>query len=98
MKSPEELRAEARRLTEKINNIAAPQLKIELASRALALSERAEAIEISVEDPQIAQMNIMRYQSWLSGGLTDEAHRKNVEEALTDAEECLLCQDHPKPR
>ena len=52
MTSPEELRAEARRLMETVNTIADPQLKRELAARALELSERAEAIANSGRTPR----------------------------------------------
>ena len=89
MKSAEELRTEAHRLRETIRNISDPQLKIELASRALDLSERAEAIANSIEDPEIVRMNIARYQAMLAGGISDPSQRKIVEEMLADAETML---------
>jgi hypothetical protein len=49
----EELRAEARRSVEAANNSSETQLKKELSERALRLSERAEAIENSKEDPEM---------------------------------------------
>jgi hypothetical protein len=73
----EELRAEARRLIETVNNSSEAQLKKELAERALRLSERAEAIANSMEDPEIIEMNIRRYQGMLAGGLTDETSQKS---------------------
>jgi len=78
----EELRAEARYLVETANNSSEAQLKKEL-------SERAEAIANSMEDPEIIEMNIRRYQSMLAGGLTDETHRKAVDEMLADAQTLL---------
>ena len=82
----EELRAEARCLIETATNSSETQLKKELSERALRLSERAEAIANSMEDPEIIEMNIRRYQSMLAGGLTDETHRKAVDEMLADAQ------------
>jgi hypothetical protein len=89
MKSAEELRAQSRRLRETVENISDPQLKKELAARALELSERAEAIADSIEDPEIIRRNIARYQAMLSGGISDAFQRKIVEEMLDDAETML---------
>jgi hypothetical protein len=88
MQTAEELRAEARRLLEAANNISDPQLKKGLAARALALSERAEAIERSLEDPEIVRANIARYRSMLAGGLDDD-QRRIVEQMIADAEALL---------
>ena len=85
----EELRAEARRLIETANNSSEVRLTKELSERALRLSERAEAIANSMEDPEIIEMNIRRYQHMLAGGLTDEPHRKAVDEMLADAQTLL---------
>jgi hypothetical protein len=82
----EELRAEARQLIETANNSSKAQLKKGLSERALRLSERAEAIVNSMEDPEIIEMNIRRYQRMPVGGLTDERHRKVVDEMLADAQ------------
>jgi hypothetical protein len=68
-----------------VDNCSDPKLKKQLASDALALSERAEALADAIEDPSVIEKNIRRYQSWLAGGLTDEAHRRMLEDALTDA-------------
>ena len=89
MKSVEELRAEARRLRESISNISDPQLKRELAERALQLSERAEAIELSVEHPDILRANIRRFRSILEKGIDDATQKRIVEEMLADAEAML---------
>jgi len=81
----EQLRAEVRQLVETANNSSEAQLKKELAERALRLSARAEAIANSMEDPEIIETNIRCYQRMLAGGLTDEPHRKAVDEMLADA-------------
>ena len=89
MTSPEELRAEARRLMETVNTIADPQLKRELAARALELSERAEAIANSGEDPEIIRANIARYRAMLAAGTGDATQKRIVEDLLADAETLL---------
>jgi len=89
MKSAEELRAEARGLRESVNNLSDPQLKRELAARAFELAERAEAIENSMEDPEILRLNIARYRSMLNVGINDASQQKIVEEMLADAEAIL---------
>lgn len=89
MQSAGELRAEARRLMEAVKNISDPRLKEELASRALALSQRAEAMANSKEDREFLRMNIARYRSMLAAGINDSAQKKIVEEMLADAEELL---------
>ena len=90
MKSAEELRIEARRLRDAADSVADPQLKAELAARALELSERAEAIANSVENPEIIRANIARYRAMLAAGIADAGQKKIVEEMLADAEALLL--------
>ena len=85
----EKLRDEARHLIKMANNSSETELKKELSERALRLSERAEAIANSIEDPEIIEMNIRRYQYMLAGGLTDASHRKAVEKMLADAQTLL---------
>ena len=85
----EKLRVEARRLIEAATNSSKAQLKNELSVRALRLSVRAEAIANSIEDPEIVETNIRRYQHMLAGGLTDGPHRKAVNEMLADAQTLL---------
>ena len=89
MRSVVELRAEARRLRETIENVADPALKQELAARALDLSIRAEEIVRSQEAPEILRMNISRSRSMLAAGIDDEQKKRIVQEMLTDAEEVL---------
>lgn len=89
MKSAEELRAESRRLREAVKTLFDPQLKKELAARALDLAHRAEAIANSMENPKIIMMNIARYRSMLAAGISSESHKQIVEEMLADAETLL---------
>ena len=92
MRSVVELRAEARRLREMIENVADPALKQELAARALDLTIRAEEIAKSHEAPEILRMNISRYRSMLAAGIDERI----VLEMLRDAEE-MLAQVTGKP-
>ena len=89
MKSAEELRTEARRLMETVKNLSDPELKKELAERSLYLANRAEAIANSIEDPELIVINVSRYRSMLSAGISSESHKKLVEEMLADAEAML---------
>jgi hypothetical protein len=93
MASIEELRAEARRLREAADNVSDLQTKRELASRALELSQRAEAMAAGMGNAEILRANIERYRSLLSSGhhsgnLSDE-QRQLVTEMLDDAEALL---------
>jgi U3 small nucleolar RNA-associated protein 14 len=96
MRSVVELRAEARRLRETIENVADPALKQELAARALDLSIRAEEIARSHEAPEILRMNISRYRSMLAASTDDDQRKRIVQEMLRDAEE-MLAQVTGKP-
>ena len=96
MRSVVELRAEARRLRETIENVADPALKQELAARALHLSIRAEEIARSHEAPEILRMNISRYRSMLATGTDDDQRKRIVQGMLRDAEE-MLAQVTGKP-
>ncbi len=89
MATVEELRAEARRLRETVDNLSDPELKKQFAARALELSERAEAIERSQEDPQIVRSNVERYRSMLAAGIADPDQKRIVEDMLADAEAVL---------
>jgi hypothetical protein len=93
MRSVVELRAEARRLRETIENVADPALKQELAARALDLSIRAEEIARSHEAPEILRMNISRYRSMLAAGTDDDQRKRIVQKMLRDAEEILAQSD-----
>jgi hypothetical protein len=96
MRSVVELRAEARRLREMIENLADPALKQELAARAVDLSIRAEEIARSHEAPEILRMNISRCRSMLAAGIDDDQKKRIVLEMLRDAEE-MLAQVTGKP-
>jgi hypothetical protein len=87
--SVEELRVEARRLMEAAKSLSDPAIQKEMAARALELSERAEAIERSIEDPTIIRTNIERYRRMLASGVKDEGQRRILEEMLSDAEALL---------
>jgi hypothetical protein len=86
MTSVEELRAEARHLREAAENISDPQTKRELASRALELAERAEALANGMGDPEILRANIERYRSLLASGTISSDQRRIIREMLDDAE------------
>jgi hypothetical protein len=90
MRSAEELRAESRRLRETIKTTSNPVLKQQLASQALDLAIRAEAIADSSENLAIIRTKIERYRRML---LTDngksEAHKQTIEKMLRDANEIL---------
>src|SRR4051794_37747389 len=88
MRSAEELRTEARRLRLASTMIADPAVKVELASRALELAERAEAIAASSEHPEFIRSNINRYRGMLAA-TTNETFREVLEHFLQDAEEML---------
>jgi hypothetical protein len=85
----DELRVQARRLLETAHGISNIEMKEELAACALALSVRAEAVTHAIENHEIIQPNIRRYQSRLSAGICDEIQKKAVEEMLVDAEQLL---------
>ncbi|MGE5268314.1 MAG: hypothetical protein ACM3JG_01435, partial [Thiohalocapsa sp.] len=89
MRSAEELRLEARQLRETASKLTAPELKKELAARALALSERAEAIANSRGHRQRLIENIARYRRMLTIGIEDATQQLLVRDMLADAEELL---------
>jgi phage-related minor tail protein len=97
MKSAEELRAESRRLREAVKTLSDPQLKKELAARALDLAHRAEAIANSMKNPEIIMINIARYRSMLAAGISSESHKKIIEEMLADAETLLTTLSKKSP-
>jgi hypothetical protein len=92
MDSVEELRAEVRRLRDAANTISDPEAKRELASRALELSRRAEALESGMIDPEILGANIERYRSLLASGSLSDKQKRIVEDLLAEAETLLA---HP---
>jgi hypothetical protein len=89
MTSVEELRAEARRLRDAASRISNPETRKELASPALELSQRAEALENGMIHADILRANIERYRSLLAGADRDENQKRIVQEMLADAEALL---------
>ena len=89
MRSIAELRAEAQRLRDAAAAASNPELKQELAARALELAVEAEAIERSAEAPAILRANIERFRSMLAIGIDDPQQKRIVEDMLRDAEELL---------
>jgi hypothetical protein len=89
MTSIEELRAEARRLTQAVNTVSDPRTKEELAARALELSQRAEALEKAMADPWLLRANINRYRSLFGSGTLSDDQTRVVQEMLADAERLL---------
>lgn len=84
------LRSEARRLIERAQAAADDQSRRQLAARALALSQRAEALANALEeDPRIIRMNIERYRAMLAAGIDDGPQKRLVERMLGDAETAL---------
>ncbi len=93
--SVEELRAEARRLIDQANAMPDSAARRQIAARAFALSQRAEAVALAQENPEIIRWNIERYRSMLGDGIDDEPQRRLVEEMLADAEAALAEQQKP---
>ena len=89
MTSPEEFRAEARRVQQAVKTARDPQIKRELALRALQLAERAEALERVQGQSELARQNIARYRSMLTDGIDDENHRQHVRDMLGDMQASL---------
>src|SRR4051794_13592097 len=90
MRSVEDLRAESRRLREIIKNTDDPALKQQLASQALDLAVRAEAIADASKDLATVQAKIERYRRMLltNDGKTED-HKQLIEKVLSDAGEIL---------
>ena len=91
----EELGIEVRHFVATVHSFPDAHLKKELAERALQLSERAEAITNSMDEPEIIEINIGRYQRRMrAGGLTNKAHRKIIDEMLANDAQTLLTNLH----
>jgi len=93
----EELRAEARRLSEATKNISDQRTREELAARAFELAQRAEALEKGIADPWILQANIERYRSLLASGTLNDDEARVVAELLADAERLLGNSENQAP-
>jgi hypothetical protein len=87
--SVDDLRSEARRLLDEVEDSSEPDTRRRLAARALALAQRAEALAVWREEPAIIALNIERYRAMLLEGIDDAPQRRLVEEMLADAEVAL---------
>jgi len=90
MRSAEELRAQSRRLRDEVKTTTDAALKQELASQALDLALRAEAMADASDSLEVVQAKIARYRRMLlaNDGKT-EAHKQTIEQMLSDATEIL---------
>jgi hypothetical protein len=89
MRSVKDLRAESRRLRERIKKTSDPAVKQELASQALDLALRAEAIA-NASTVELLQANIDRYRRiLLADDGKSEAHKQTIETMLSEAGEML---------
>ncbi len=85
MRSPEELRAEVRRLHFEIRTTAEPALQRELASRALELAMRAEIIASLPDDFTAIQATIAHYERMLAA-TQDRDGQRVLRELLQEIE------------
>ncbi len=90
--SPEDLRAEVRRLIDAVKHSPDDGAKRRLATEAVALSQRAEALAVWREEPTIIRLNVERYRTILKDGIDDAPQRQLIEEMLADAEAALKLQ------
>jgi hypothetical protein len=97
--SPFALRSEARRLRERAQTAADPDVKQKLAARALDLAQRAEAIARWQGNPKILRHSIERYRARLAAGIADAGQRRIIEQILRDAEQLAarLCDPRQPP-
>lgn len=89
MKSAEELRADTRRLHEAANNVGDPVLKSELATLALELAQRAEALTRFAGDSERLRASIDRYHRLLAERVGDPDQQRVIKQFLKDAEDLL---------
>ena len=89
MRSAEELRTEARRLHEAASNVGDPVLKSELATLALELAQRAEALTRFAGDHERLRASIDRYHRLLPERIGDPDQQRVIRQFLQDAEELL---------
>lgn len=86
MRSPEELRNEARGLLERAQGFIEPTIRRELVSRAFELVQLAESITELAADSQRREPQIARYRSMLKDPGLSQAQRKLIEDVLGDSE------------
>jgi hypothetical protein len=88
--SPEDLRAEVRRLIDEVKHSLDDGAKRRLATKAVALSQRAEALAaVWREEPAIIKLNVERYRTMLKDGIDNAPQRQLIEQMLADAEAAL---------
>jgi len=85
MRSPDELRAEVRRLHLMLRTTMEPVEKRNLAARALELAQQAEAIESFPDDVEGLRVRIAQYRHMLDRA-DDEPKQRVVAQLLRDAE------------
>src|SRR5262249_33490048 len=90
MNKPDELRAEVDRLQAEALASGETSEKIKLATRALYLAQRAEALERLQAHPGRIRESIARYKSMLGAGIDDEDHRQNIEIRWQMPKDCSL--------
>ena len=88
MRSPEELRAEVRRLHRTIRTSLDPKLRKNLGERALGLAQQAEAIADLPEEVEALSVTIAHYSRMLAGA-DNPTKRRLVGEILQHAEHKL---------
>jgi hypothetical protein len=88
MRSPEQLRAEVRRLHLKMRNTADPEQRRSLADRALELAQHAEAIASFPNEAEGLCVKLAHYRAML-GRTDDEPTQRVVAELLRDVEDKL---------
>ena len=88
MRSPEQLRAEVRRLHLTIRNTVDQEQRQVLAERALELAQQAEIIENLPNDPEGLRLKIAQHRHMLSGA-GSEPRQRMVAQLLRDAEDKL---------
>ena len=90
--SPEDLQAEVRRLIHEAKQSLDDDAKRRLATEAVALSQRAEALALWREEPAIIWLYVERYRTMLKDSIHDGPRRRLIAEMLADAEAVLKLQ------
>ena len=95
MRSPEQLRAEVRRLHRAISTTLDPAQRRDDAERALELAQQAEIIESLPDDVEGLCVTIARYSNMLAA-TEDERKQRVLAQLLQDAEDKLPLISSPK--
>ena len=86
MKSPAELREQARHLMSTAKRAVDRKSMMVFAGRAYELSQLAELLENQIFDPKLLRSNLARYRLMLAGNIGNH-QRELIREALADAKE-----------